>query len=213
MKSFKRVLVLSPNLYDGIIAAGGSIARFIEEGNHVSYVVFSMPESSQYKGLYRKSQENKFMQGVKTIGISEENIIKLDYQCNSFQKNRQQILEDIIGIGKRIMPDLVICPASFIIHQDHQVIYYETIRAYKKLSTIWGMIFPWTNINIGKSIYVKLTIKQFEKKNFSLNHQKVACLNQWLDKEYKGPNSLLIGWNRRVKYLEVFECIRFLIRL
>ena len=39
----QNVLVLSPHTDDGELAAGGTLARFVEEGNEITYVALSAP--------------------------------------------------------------------------------------------------------------------------------------------------------------------------
>ena len=41
-----RVLVLSPHTDDGELGAGGTIARFLDEGKDVYYIAFSGCETS-----------------------------------------------------------------------------------------------------------------------------------------------------------------------
>jgi len=49
-----------------------------------------------------------------------------------FPENRQKILEDLIKIKKEIKPDLIFVPSFNDIHQDHQVLTQEGLRAFKK---------------------------------------------------------------------------------
>ena len=42
----KKILVISPHTDDGELGCGGSIAKFIEEGNEVEYVALSCCEKS-----------------------------------------------------------------------------------------------------------------------------------------------------------------------
>ena len=42
----KKILIISPHTDDGELGCGGSIAKFIEEGNDVQYVALSCCEKS-----------------------------------------------------------------------------------------------------------------------------------------------------------------------
>lgn len=66
-----------------------------------------------------------------TLGIPPANLILFNYEVRELPQSRQQILEELLQLNKRINPDLVLLPAASDIHQDHQVIHQEGMRAFK----------------------------------------------------------------------------------
>ena len=51
MNNFKTVLALSPHTDDAEFGAGGTLARWIEEGKEIFYVAFSIAEKSVPDGF------------------------------------------------------------------------------------------------------------------------------------------------------------------
>jgi LmbE family N-acetylglucosaminyl deacetylase len=204
-----RVLVLSPHTDDGEISAGGTIARFVEEGKEIFYVAFSSCEKSVPDNLPLDVLKKECMAATRELGIPGSNNFLLEYEVREFPKFRQEILEHLLKIKKDTCPDLVITPSSFDTHQDHQVIYAESLRAFKKSSSIWGMEHPWNNLNFRTDIFVSLGERHVKKKIESLKKYSSQDTKDYFNEEYIGAHLLTRGTNIGVKYSEVFECIRF----
>jgi LmbE family N-acetylglucosaminyl deacetylase len=204
-----RVLILSAHTDDGEISAGGSIVRFIGEGKEVFYVAFSSCEKSISEEFPSDILKKECMDATRHLGIPKENNILLDYEVREFPRLRQEILENMIEIKKDINPDLVITPSSFDTHQDHQVIYYETLRTFKKSSSIWGMEQPWNNLNFRTDIFVELEEGHVKKKINALKRYTSQNGRDYFHEDYLMAHLLTRGMNIGVKYAEVFECIRF----
>ena len=205
---FKRVLILSPHTDDGEISAGGTIARFIEERKEVFYVAFSTCEKSVPETYPNDILKKECLEATQELGIPRSNTTLLDFEVRQFPKLRQEILDDMIRIGRDISPDLVISPSSFDTHQDHQVVYNESIRAFKKLSSIWGMEHPWNNLSFRTDIFVELKEEHIEKKISALKRYKSQSFKNYFKEDYIKACAHTRGMTVEVKYTEVFECIR-----
>lgn len=203
-----RILILSPHTDDGEIATGGTIVRFIGERKDIFYVAFSSCEKS-VPGEYPKDiLKKECLSATRCLGIPEKNSILLDFEVRDFPRMRQEILETMIAIKKDIDPDLVITPSSFDTHQDHQVIYCETLRAFKKSASIWGMEQPWNNLNFRTDIFIELQDGHVRKKLRALRRYASQRDKDYFHDDYLRGHLLTRGMNVGVKYAEVFECIR-----
>lgn len=203
-----RILILSPHTDDGEISAGGTIVKFIDEGKEVFYVAFSSCEKSVPGEYPRDILKKECLEATQRLGIPKKNNILLDYEVREFPSRRQDILENMFDIKSRIDPDLVITPSSFDTHQDHQVIYFETLRAFKKSSSIWGMEQSWNNLNFRTDIFVELNESHVKKKINALKKYASQGDRDYFHKDYLRGHLLTRGMNIGVKYAEVFECIR-----
>jgi LmbE family N-acetylglucosaminyl deacetylase len=131
-KLFKKVLVLAPHTDDGEIGCGGTIAKFLEEGSEVFYVAFSSArESLKQNGFKEDVLIYEVKEATKYSWYKKKNLTIYDYKVRFFFSSRQEILEDMIKLKKKIKPDLVIMPSLKDIHQDHTVIAQEGLRAFK----------------------------------------------------------------------------------
>src|SRR5258708_10860181 len=155
MQRKQQVLVLAPHTDDGELGCGGSISKFIEEGKDVYYVAFSIATRSLPPHLAPDTLANEVRVATKVLGIPGENLILFDFDVRRFKEFRQDILEEIIKIKSKINPDLVFVPTLNDIHQDHQVIAEEGLRAFKNVS-ILGYELPWNSLSIISHFLINL---------------------------------------------------------
>ena len=175
--NYQKILALSPHTDDVELGAGGTLARFIDEGREVRIVVFSRCEDSVPEGLPRDTLKNECLNSAGAMGLSPDRVILLDYRVRTFLEHRQAILDDLIKIRAKYRPDLVLTPSSHDTHQDHSAVYWEALRAFKKESTIWGYEHPWNNLTFTTHIFVKLNMEHLEK--------KIRCLKEYRSQSFR----------------------------
>lgn len=206
---FKRILVLAPHTDDGEIGCGGSIAKFVEEGKEVYYVAFSTARKSLKSGLPPNILEVEVRRATSILGIPEDRLILFDYEVRTFPQYRQEILEDLVKIRNEIQPDLVLTPSPTDIHQDHQVIANETLRAFKK-TTILGYEEPWNNIVFYTRNFITLEERHIRKKIEALRCYKSQMHRTYLTEEFVWSLARVRGVQIENEYAEAFEVLRFI---
>lgn len=208
--NFRKVLVLSPHTDDGELGAGGTIARFLEEGMDVRYVAFSGCEASLPCGFPENTLRCECLNSTSSIGIPAENVSFFNYEVRSFPQHRQEILEDMVKLQRQYRPDLVLTPSSQDMHQDHGTIYWEALRAFKRDASIWGYEHPWNNLTFTTDIFVRLTQEHIEKKLIALKEYKSQISRSYMDE--RNVRSLM--WTRgaqlAAEYAEAFELVRLI---
>ena len=202
------VLVLSPHTDDGELGAGGTIARFLEEGKDVSYIAFSGCETSVPIGLPKNTLRKECRLSTISLGIPSKQVSILNYQVRMFPKHRQEILEKLIKLKEKIKPDLVLVPSSADMHQDHGVIYWETLRAFKKEASIWGYEHPWNNLTFTTDIFVKLNSKHVERKIEALKKYESQTDKGYMDEKNLRALMCTRGSQLDMPYAEAFELVR-----
>src|SRR5439155_987482 len=80
-----------------------------------------------------------------------------------FPEHRQDILELLVALWEGWHPDAVFQPSLNDIHQDHQVIAAESMRAFKR-TTILGYEIPWNNFDFAYQAYVSLQQAHVDRK-------------------------------------------------
>ena len=205
---YKRVLVLSPHTDDAELGAGGTIARFIKEGKEIFFIVFSTCENSVPSGFPKDTLRNECLNSTRVMGLVPERVFILDYQVRTFPAQRQEILEDLIKFRRQIKPDLVLTPSSKDTHQDHGVIFWEALRAFKKGSSIWGYEHPWNNLAFTTDIFVKLADEHLEKKIEALTQYKSQGKRSYFADNYIRSMAYTRGTQVDLAYAETFELVR-----
>lgn len=209
---FNKILILSPHTDDGEIGAGGTIARFAEDGKEIYYVAFSSCEISVPKDFPEDVLKKECKKATEILGIQPENVILLDYEVRTFPLHRQEILDEMIALNKQITPDLVLVPSSNDIHQDHQTIYKEALRAFKKNSSIWGYEHPWNNLSFTTDIFIRLKEKHIKKKIEAMKQYKSQDFRTYFDEKYIRALTYTRGTQVDYPYAEAFELLRLLVK-
>jgi LmbE family N-acetylglucosaminyl deacetylase len=210
LSNFNKVLVLSPHTDDAELGAGGTIARFIDEGKEVHYIAFSLCETSVPEGWAKDTLKKECSLSLKNLGIIAERIHMLNYPVRTFPEHRQEILDDLIKFKNDIIPDLVLVPSSQDMHQDHGVIYWEALRAFKKDSSIWGYEHPWNNLTFTTDIFISLNEEHLERKIRALREYLSQRIRSYMDERNIRSLAITRGAQLDLSYAEVFELIRLI---
>ena len=207
--NYKKVLVLAPHTDDGEFGCGGTISKLIEAGCEVYYMAFSVCEQSVPYGFQKDELERELLNATEVLGIPRDNVLVYRYEVRRFPEKRQEILQDIIDVKRRIKPDLVFMPTPTDIHQDHQVISAEGLRAFKDTSILcYEMI--WNNLSINTSAFVKLTEKHVQCKADALKCYKTQTFRNYANDEFVFSLARVRGIQIGGEYAEAFHLLRYI---
>ncbi len=202
------VLILAPHIDDAEFGLGGTIAKLKEMGKDIHVAVFSMCEKSTPQGFEVGVLEQELYTSLEFLDIAKENIHAYDFEVRLFPTLRQDILEEMVVLNKKIDPDLVFMPSSSDIHQDHQTIYNEGVRAFK-YSSLLGYEMPWNNFGFHSYVYVSLTKEQMDKKKKALKLYKSQAHRPYSNIEFLDALAKLRGTQIKHDFAESFELIRW----
>ncbi len=210
MVNHNRTLILAPHTDDGEFGCGGSIAKFLEEGADVYYAAFSICEESVPNGCPNDIIEKELKRAAKVLGIQKSNLLIYKYPVRHFAEHRQDILEDLVQLQRTLKPTVVFMPSINDLHQDHNIVAQEGLRAFKK-TTILAYEMPWNNINFSTQLFIKL-----EKRHADV---KIAALKEYesqKDKLYASESFIRSMAHTRgvsvdTEYAEAFEVVRCVI--
>ena len=208
---FQKVLILAPHTDDGEFGCGGTINKFIEEGAEVFYAAFSACKLSVYEGFPEDILITEVKAATKVLGIKPENLILFDYDVRTFNFRRQEILEDIIKLRNQIKPDIVFIPSINDIHQDHQTISSEAVRAFK-FTTIFCYEMVWNNFQFNTQSFVHLSEHNIDKKIQALKEYRSQADRPYANEEFIRSLASVRGVQIDTKYAEVFEIIRWIMK-
>lgn len=206
----KKILVLAPHTDDGELGCGGAIAKFIAEGAEVHYVAFSICTRSLPKHLAPDTLEKEVKAATKILGIKSDNLILYDYDVRRFKEFRQDILEELIKLKSKLDPDLVFMPTLTDIHQDHQAIAEEGLRAFKNTS-ILAYELPWNNLTFNTAGFIRLEESYIEKKIEALNAYDSQKHRSYLNSNFIRSLATTRGVQINAQFAEAFEVIRWVI--
>ena len=202
------ILVLAPHTDDGELGCGGTISKLIREGKSVYYVAFSTCKESVPKGLPEWTLKDELGKATHVLGIKKENVIIRDYQVRHFPEKRQEILDDMIIIGKKINPDIIFIPSPHDIHQDHATVAQEAMRAFKHIC-ILGYELPWNNYTFNNQTFSLIEEQDVKCKVNALSCYESQKERNYFQKEYLYGICRAHGVQIGHPYAEVFETVRW----
>jgi LmbE family N-acetylglucosaminyl deacetylase len=208
-KDIKKVLILAPHPDDAEFGLGGTMVKLLESGADIHLVIFSLCEKSTPKGFEIGIIEKELMESCKFLGIKMDNLHVFDYPVRDFPAYRQEILEQMIEIQDELKPDLVFLPCSSDIHQDHNTIYNEGLRAFK-LFNMLGYEMPWNNFGFKSYVFVNLTEEQIKKKMRALEIYRSQASRPYSSAEFVESLAKVRAIQIGKQYAESFELIRFI---
>ncbi len=207
MIAWQRALVLAPHTDDGEFGCGGTIARLLETGAEVRYVAFSIATRSLPPGFAPDTLGREVREATTELGIPEGNLTVHDLEVRTFPERRQDILELLIALWEEWKPDVVFQPSHHDVHQDHQVIAAEGLRAFKR-TTILGYEIPWNNYDFAYQAYIALERAHIERKVAALARYASQQHRRYADPEYIWNLARTHGVNVNREFAEVFQVYR-----
>lgn len=202
--------MLAPHTDDVELGCGGTIARFLEnKENEINVAVFSSAADSVPKGFPRTALRDEFFDAMKILGVRRDHLTVYDYEVRKLSYSRQDVLEELVKLRRSLEPDMVFLPSSEDLHQDHQTLYSEGLRAFKEI-TLWGYELPWNTITFPSRGFVTLERKHLEKKWKALQAYKTqfAAKRDYFTLEYIMGIAKVRGVQVRAHYAEAFDVIR-----
>jgi LmbE family N-acetylglucosaminyl deacetylase len=205
--TWERALVLAPHTDDGEFGCGGTMARLVEEGIDVRYVAFSIATRSLPEGFAPDTLAREVREATGELGIPVDNLTVHDFDVRTFPDRRQEILELLIELWNDWQPDVVFQPSLHDIHQDHQTVAAEGLRAFKR-TTILGYEIPWNNFDFAYQSYFALEKKHIERKAEALSKYASQQHRRYANPEYVWNLARTHGININREYAEVFQVYR-----
>ena len=204
----QKILILAPHTDDGELGCGGSIARFIEEGKNVFYAAFSTAEKSVDSKLPNNILEIEVKAATKKLGIKRENLFIYNNEVRKLNYIRQEILEELIKLKKKIDPDIIFMPSINDIHQDHSTVAREGLRAFKD-RTILGYELIWNNITFNTSTFIILQHNHVQSKVDALQEYKSQKDKAYMSQDFVFSLAKSRGVQIGKEFAECFEIIRW----
>ena len=203
-----RVLVLAPHTDDGELGCGGTISRMVEEGREVYYAAFSTAAESVPPPFPPDILEKEVREGTKVLGIPAANLLVYKYKVRHLPDMRQEILEELVRIKRDIDPATVFLPSAQDLHQDHQTVHIEGLRAFKTV-TVLGYELPWNNLSFDYRHFCVLTRAHVETKIAALRCYQSQQHRPYTQEEFIWSWARTRGGQIMVEYAEAFDVLRW----
>lgn len=208
MATNNRVLVLAPHTDDGELGCGGTISRMVEEGREVYYAAFSTAAESVPPPFPPDILEKEVREGTRVLGIPAANLLVYKYKVRHLPHMRQEILEELVRMKREIDPATVFLPSAQDLHQDHQTVHIEGLRAFKTV-TVLGYELPWNNLSFDYRHFCVLTREHVQTKIAALRCYQSQQHRPYTQEEFIWSWARTRGGQIMVEYAEAFDVLRW----
>ena len=205
---WKRVLVLAPHTDDGELGCGGTIALLTNAGAHVRYIAFSIANKSLPPGFPPNTLASEAKEATAILGVKD--LVLHDFDVRTFPEHRQEILELMVVEAKEFRPDVVFQPSPSDMHQDHQTIAKEGLRAFKKTSVL-GYLLPWNTTGFSDDCYIAFGEKELEQKVEAVGKYASQAHRAYASPDYVRGLAKVHGVTVGRAYAEVFKVARLVL--
>lgn len=209
--NFARILILSPHVDDGEFGCGGTIAKLVEEGKEIFHAAFSLAEESVPLGFPKNALEMELKKAANVLGIKEKNLIIYKYQVRKLDVVRQNVLEDLVKLKKKLNPELIFMPSPNDLHQDHLTVCMEGLRAFKE-STILAYELPWNNITFKTLAFIILNREHIKKKERAIKCFNSQAQRYYVNEKFIRAWAMTRGIQIGSEFAETFEVLRWIIK-
>ena len=176
--------------------------RYPSFATAASIATKSLPDGFAPDTLAREVRE-----ATAELGIPDSSLTVHDFEVRTFPERRQDILELLILLWEEWQPDAVFQPSLHDVHQDHQVVAAEGLRAFKR-TTILGYEIPWNNLDFAYQAYFALEERHIARKEAALGKYASQQHRRYANPEYVWNVARTHGINVNREYAEVFQVYR-----
>jgi LmbE family N-acetylglucosaminyl deacetylase len=167
----KRLLVLAPHTDDAEFGCGGLVAAKREAGWAVRIAVFcAAPPVDRLR-----------REALAAAGLLGAEVYFFDLPVRRLPEYRQDVLDKMLQIRRLLEPDVVCAPSRDDVHQDHEVVAREALRAFKH-TTLLGYELPWNTFGFRRTAYQPLS-----EAHVSAKLRAVACYESQRHRPYARP--------------------------
>jgi LmbE family N-acetylglucosaminyl deacetylase len=203
------VLVLSAHTDDAELGCGGTIARLVSHGAEVFVVAFSMAEETLPPGSRPDRLRCEFFKAMTKLGVEPGHACVHQYPVRRLSQHRQEVLEELVKLKRQLEPEVVFVTSSTDVHQDHQVLYGEAVRAFRDI-TLWGYELPWNHLTFSPHGFVELKREHLDRKWAALQEyeSQFELQRSYFCKDFIYGLAKVRGEQIKAEYAEAFEVTR-----
>lgn len=200
--SGQRILFLGAHPDDIELGCGALIAQLI---GHVDLRCVSLSDNQNNPSLTNLVDEH--YRSMSLLGVRKEQVILKDFETRNFPRDRQAILEFLYDLNREFRPDIVFTHTQSDIHQDHDVVRIEALRAFRGVSVL-GYDVLRSSYGFFPQFLVEVAETDVQKKIDALAEYKTYSEKYYFDPEIIRSTSIRHGALAERPFAEGFDILR-----
>ena len=180
------------------LGCGGLINKLKNDYKIHALILSKNLDQLEHKNLVMESKKS-----LKILGVKENNIIFGDFKSREFSYQRQEIVDYLWRIKKKIKPTCIFI-TPFDLHQDHQVCNMESKRVFREKSILEYDLVR-SSLDRNHSIFVELTKKELDVKIKALEQYKTHSKRNYFKKQTITSIAQAGGIKQELDFCEIFK--------
>ena len=198
----KTVCCIGAHPDDIELGCGALIADIVDQTE-----VICVTLSDNQKNPLLNNLVNEYHASMNILGVKPEFVFLHNFVTRRFQESRQEILEVMIELKKRFQPEVVFVHTSQDIHQDHQTVTQEALRAFRGTSLL-GFDVLRSSYGFFPNFLVEVSEQAVLKKVQALKAYKTYANKYYFDENITHATAIRHGALAERPYAEGFDILR-----
>ena len=196
------VLCIGAHPDDIELGCGALIADIVAQTRVVCVTMSDNQKNPLHKNLVTEHRAS-----MSILGVKPEHAILHDFTTRRLKAARQEILEVMIDLNKSYKPEVVLVHTAKDIHQDHQTVTEEALRAFRG-TTLLGFDVLRSSYGFFPDFLVEVSEKGVQTKIQALKAYKTYEDKYYFDENIIQATALRHGALAERPYAEGFDILR-----
>lgn len=198
----KRVLFLGAHP-DDIELGCGALIHHIKGMSDLLCVTLS----DNQKNPDLKNVKDEHLRSMAVLGVPKEKVLFGPFTTRIFHDSRQEILEYFLKLRKDFQPDIIFVHSKQDVHQDHNTMTDEALRAFRGISVL-GFDVVRSSYGFFPHFLVEVTEEDVNKKIEALSQYETYRDKYYFNNELTRSIMVRHGALAEVQFAEGFDILR-----
>ncbi len=198
----KRVLFLGAHPDDIELGCGALLHHIVDKTDVLCVTLSDNQKNPQLKNVVKELHAS-----MAILGVPKEKVIVQEFITRKFPDMRQEILEYLLEIRREFKPEIVFTHSRQDIHQDHNVVTEEALRAYRGI-TVLGYDVVRSSYDFFPHFLVEVTKEDVDKKIEALNQYETYHDRYYFNAELLRATMVRHGALAERQFAEGFDILR-----
>ena len=198
----KRVLFLGAHPDDIELGCGALLHHIVKQTE-----VLCVTLSDNQKNPDLLNVKNEHFEAMAILGVPKEKIILGPFTTRVFPNARQEILEYFLKLRKDFQPDLIFVHSKQDVHQDHNTMTEESLRAFRGI-TVLGFDVVRSSYGFFPHFLVETTEEDVNKKIEALSKYETYRDRYYFNSELTRSIMVRRGALAECPFAEGFDILR-----
>lgn len=200
--SGKRILFLGAHPDDIEIGCGAFLHNIVKKTEVLCVTLSDNQKNPDLQEVKREHQRS-----MSVLGVPEDRVVFGPFQTRVFPDARQEILEYFLKLRKDFKPDLIFTHSKQDVHQDHNTMTDEALRAFRGI-TVLGFDVVRSSYGFFPHFLVEVTEEDVNKKIEALTQYKTYQDRYYFNSELTRSIMVRHGALAEISYAEGFDILR-----